>query len=188
MKAYCINLAERKDRWDKFTSQPFPFDVVRFDAIKGSSDGCLKSHLSVLSSCKDEILIMEDDCHVLQDWKVFFDAYSQLPEDWSALYLGAILHDKLERYSDNLFKLKRGWATHGILYSRKVADYILKDGYPIIRLHKNYDNYMARVIQKKFKCFIIYPLFATQYPDHSDIINAVRECADLIPRYENNTR
>ena len=188
MKAYCINLPKREDRWEKFISQALPFVVTRFDAIPGGSDGCLKSHLSVLSKCEDEILIMEDDCHILQDWRVFFYAYSQLPKDWGVLYLGAILHDKLERYSDNLFKLKQGWATHGILYSRKVADYILQDGYPIIRLQRNYDNYMARVIQKKFKCFIVYPCFTTQYPGHSDIINTMRECADLIPRYENNTR
>lgn len=188
MKAYCINLAQRKERWERFISQKFPFDVMRFDAIKGGSDGCLKSHLSILANCKDELLIMEDDCKILQDWNVFNAAYSQIPVDWDVLYLGAILHEKLERYSDNLFRVKKAWATHGILYTREVAEYILKDGFSTIRRHRNYDNYLARVIQPKFNCFIIYPLFATQFPGHSDVINAHRECADLIPNYESYTR
>ena len=186
MLAYCINLKQREDRWNKFISQEFPFEVNRFDAIKGGSCGCLNSHIEVLKKCVDEILIFEDDCEVICDWSVFFDAYSQLPEDWDMLYMGANVHQKLKRFSENLFYLRSGWSTHGILYSKKMADALIKN--KALRSAGNIDTFYAQKIQPNYRCFIIYPLFSIQTPGHSDIINDFRGCYDMIPNYEKNTR
>jgi len=190
MIVYCINLKERADRWGQMISQEIPFDLNRFDAIRGGSEGCAKSHLAVMELTKDYeyVLILEDDCHFLQDWTIYYKAIDQLPYNWDALYLGSILHAPLERYSENLFRLKQGWSTHGILYRRGLMDKILSDGYNTIKKDKNLDTYMARRIQPHYNCFIIYPLFATQYAGHSDVINGMRECNDLIPNYDNYTR
>lgn len=190
MKAYCINLLERNDRWDRFSAQKFPFTVSRFDAVKkpNPSHGCLLSHLTLLKRCRDkEILIFEDDCNILLDWDIFYKAYSQLPKNWDMLYLGANVHQKLKRYSDNLYNLEGGWCTHGILYNKSIIPEIINISVNLILEDKNIDTFYARRIQPNYNCFIIYPLFATQFEGYSDIINNERKYDDLIPNFNKHT-
>ena len=189
MKAYCINLDKRKDKYDLFKKQTFPFEVVRFPGVDMNVPymGCLMSHLQILEQSQERTLILEDDCKILQPWKLFYEAISQLPKDWDLLYLGANLHSQLERHSENLYRLKKGWATHGILYNEKIIQRILKDGIKEISKHKNYDSYLARVIQEEYKCFIIYPFFATQYPGYSNITNSFRGCYDFETNFYKHT-
>ena len=186
---YCINLEKRPLRWDMFSSQPIPFKVNRFNAIDddSASKGCVLSHLRVMEKCKDEILIFEDDFMVLGDWEKAYLSYNELPPYWDVLYLGANLTQRLERYSDHLFKLKGGWGSHGIIYRREAIDKILSDGVNVILQHKNMDTYLVRWIQSEFNCFISYPLMGTQRPGYSDIIKEYRGYDDLIPNYEKYT-
>ena len=185
MKAYCINLNSRPARWEWFKSQNIPFSVERFPAIydeKGSV-GCMKSHLTLLLKCEDEILIFEDDCEILQDWSIFDMAYSELPYDWDVLYLGANLHTKLEKESAHLYRLFSGWGTHGIIYRRTAVDKILSYDFNTVAIDRNIDTFIQRRIQTTMNCFIIYPCFATQKAGHSDIVNQWRAYDDLIPNF-----
>jgi len=189
IKAYCINLDERTDRWEQFTSQEIGVPVERFSAISraGGNQGCLLSHLEVMSKCEDEILIFEDDCKLLQPWEIFEEAYRQLPADWDMLYLGANTTKALNRHSNNLFRLYDAWTTHGILYKRKMIDVILADGYDKIIHYKNYDTYMVRCIQWKYNTYIIYPCFATQFDSYSDVVKHYRQYPEIEINFFKNT-
>jgi len=190
MKAYCINLNFRSDKWEKFTIQKYPFYVERFEAIKRNSgrEGCALSHLEVMAKCEDEILIFEYDCKILQDLEIFYKAYYQLPSDWDILHLGGNVKNPLQRYSENLFILKTTWAAHGILYRRNVIDKILHDGMEMIKQYNtNIDTYLNNCIYPYYKCYLIYPFFATQFPGHSDTVNSFRHCSDFEENYIKHT-
>jgi len=189
IKAYCINLDERTDRWEQFTSQEIGIPVERFSAIQraGGNQGCLMSHLEVMRKCEDEILIFEDDCKLLQPWGIFECAYNQLPSNWDMLYLGANIIKPLNRYSSNLFRLFCAWTTHAILYKRKIIDIILKDGYDKIIKFKNYDTYLAHRIQSTNNCFIVYPCFATQFGSYSDVVRHYREYPEIESNFKKYT-
>jgi hypothetical protein len=189
IKAYCINLDERKERWDSFISQDIGVKVERFSAIKkdNGNEGCLLSHLEIMRKCEDEILIFEDDCKLLHPWNVLEKAYAQMPKNWDALWLGANVIKPLTRYSENLFRLRAGWTSHGILWSKKMVNRILTDGYDTIIKYKNIDTYFARRIQEQYNCYIIYPCFATQLASYSNIVHYHREYHELESNFIKNT-
>jgi len=181
-KAYCINLNERKDRWDEFLKQQIPFPVERYEATKDSIGwfGCRVSYLEVLAKVEGVTFIMEDDCMFLNSWDFISDVMKQLPEDWDLLYLGATLNEPLKKYSENLYRITWGWTTHAILYNgNKVPKFILSQG-PHIR---KIDVFLANEVQTKFNCFITYPLCATQRPSYSDVIRANQDYKVIKDRY-----
>ena len=49
--------------------------------------------------------------------------------NWDMLYLGATLNEKLERFSPHLFRLKKAWTTHAMIFNNQngVIDYILNN-------------------------------------------------------------
>jgi len=176
MKAFVINLTERKDRMEQFLQNNFPFPVMRFNAIKDDPgwDGCSKSHLSILRKQKEyPFIIFEDDVILLQSWDIVEKAMSQLPEDWDALWLSATLMILQSRYSENLFSLKEGLCASAIIYnSKRIIDYIIGN-YEIWIPHndqrKSIDVFYAYDVQQKFNCYIVAPLIITQRPGYSDI-------------------
>lgn len=188
INVYCINLAHRQDKWDlsQKEAQKLGVSLIRFDAIKHrvGHAGCRASHLSLLGKVKDEgeFMIVEDDFKILVDDPVAVveAAHSQLPADWDMLYLGATLNEPLVRYSDNLFVLKRAWATQAIIYNNQngVVDYILHN-----HNTKKFSVYLSAVIQDKFKCFITYPMVATQRAGMSDILRHKVDYAVIEKRY-----
>jgi len=185
--AYCINLADRQDRWQEFKKQSLPFEVERIDAFKDSIGwfGCRVSYLEALKKVDGVTLIMEDDCLFLKDWEFISGIMEQLPEDWDALYLGATLNQPLCWYSDNLYFLQGGWTTHAILYNGdKIAKYVLREAAHVRKI----DVFLANNVQPKFKCFITYPLCATQAPSYSDITRRQQDYAIIKERYEKYVR
>jgi len=114
------------------------------------------------------VAIFEDDCIMLEPWSVVEEAMNQLPPAWDALYLGANLQKPVERYSENLYKLFAGHATHAVIYnSRRLIDFVI-DHYNV-RDYRCFDVLMAYEAQKLFNVFTIYPLVATQRACMSDI-------------------
>ena len=174
MKAYVINLDDRPDRMIEFNKNEFPFPVERFSAIKGETgaEGCTKSHLKLLSEQHDfPVAIFEDDCKMIQPWSFIEEAMSQLPDDWSALWLGATLDTPLKIYSPNLYRLKRGYCTHGIIYnSRELIDFTINNYY-IVHCKRIIDVFYYQYVQDKFKCFITSPVAATQGCGYSNVMN-----------------
>lgn len=172
MKAFVINLDSRPDRLEQFKMNNIPFDVLRFSGVISicGEDGCTNSHITLLRKYKDQtpFIIFEDDCMLLEPWSTVENAMKQLPEDWDCLYLGATVRTPLKRYSENLFRLKKGWANQAIIYnSKRMIDFILNNHNT--PSGKNIDIFYSKVVQQQFNCYIIYPLVATQRKGYSDI-------------------
>lgn len=177
MKAYVINLDRRPERMVSFNENKFPFEVERVSAIETTDGGigCNLSHISILNKQHEfPFIIFEDDCKMVAPWGDVENAMSQLPDDYDALWLGATLDGKIERYSANLFRLKRGYCTHAIIYnSQRMVDFILNTmdhymkttkGKPII------DLFYYEHVQEIYNCYITYPMMALQAEGYSDIM------------------
>ena len=187
MRVYCINLDNRKERWDQTQEEMKVLGAtpIRFSATlkRRRHSGCISSHMALWSKVKDEgiVMVIEDDILFLDNAKENFEmALHQLPEDWDMLYLGATLNEPLERVSDNLLRLKRGWACHAIVYNNQngVLDYLLKE-----MVDNKIDIFMADVIQEKFNCYMCYPMVATQRPGISDITRKYTDYNKIMRRY-----
>jgi len=174
--AYCINLADRADRWsevqDELSKFGWGLPVERIEAVKATPGwvGCAESHFIALrrgNTAGKPFCVLEDDVLFLQDRQVLLDAIDQLPDDWDMLYLGASPKKPQERYSDNLFRLDNAHVTHAIMWNTRkggALDYVLNDRAAIRKI----DDYFATVIQPMFNCFVTYPMVATQKHTQSD--------------------
>lgn len=171
MKAYVINLDSRPDRLASFQRNKIPFEVERFPGVVTTcgEDGCTLSHIAILKTQKVfPFAVFEDDCVLIEDWSIVERAMDQLPKDWDALWLGATLRIPLVRYSENLYRLRRAHTTHAIIYNtRRIVKDVL-ERYESFK-GSNIDIYYCRMLQKKFNCYITYPMVATQLSDYSDI-------------------
>ena len=107
-RTVCINLDRRPDRWRKMEdrfSRLGMRNVQRVSAVDGKqiqvpgawagmegAYGCLRSHLSVIEAAArdgiDRLLILEDDAEFAPDFITRLgNAFEELPDDWSILYL-----------------------------------------------------------------------------------------------------
>ena len=186
MKAYCINLKQREDRWQRVQKELGQLGIspIRVEAIwnKVGHLGCIQSHVNVLSLFQDEgiFMVFEDDVLALGNEQDIIQAMDQLPEDWDMLYLGATLTKPLERYSDNLFRLHGGLTTHAMIYNNqhRVCDFIIKN----IDTDQ-VDVFFMYQVQEQFNCFIAWPMIASQFPGYSDTINTETEYTEIMESY-----
>lgn len=171
MKGIVINLDSRPDRLKSFREQPIPFEVERFSAIdtERGQDGCAASHLAVISSQTEfPFVVFEDDCILLHSWSKVERVMKQLPSNWDALWLGAMVKRRLHRFSRNLYKLKRAYSLHAVIYnSQRMIDFVVNEHYRTNG--ENLDVFYCHEVQSRFNCFITYPMIATQRSDVSDI-------------------
>jgi len=185
MKAYVINLDHRTDRMETFKQNNFPFEVERVSAIKHDIGGigCGLTHFKIFEKQKEfPFVIFEDDCQIIEPWSLVEKAMSQLPSDWDALWLGATLDKPLTRYSENLFRLKNAYCTHAIMYnSQRIIDYILQD-YETASGKKVIDVFYYRDVQKRFNCFITYPMTTIQRNSMSNVMYREQDDSDQIWR------
>jgi GR25 family glycosyltransferase involved in LPS biosynthesis len=180
MKSFVINLKESTERLAQFREQEFPFDVELLDAITPTKLGiedtpehrdwsCSLSHIGVLKLITEfPTIIFEDDVIMLQPWSFVQECMEQLPENWDCLYLGPNLQKPLEQYSENLYRLHSGHASHATIYnSREIVDYAI--AHYNTKDYRCFDVLMAYDVQKKFNCFCPFPICATQRSCMSDI-------------------
>ena len=189
MKAYCINLDKRPDKWEwiKEESKKLDLELIRFPAIYSNKGhfGCRSSHLTLLKQLRDqeEFMIIEDDMEICVDnpIELMNEAYSQLPADWDMFYLGATLNQNLVKYSDNLYRLKAAWATHAIIYNNRngVVDYILEN-----HNEPKFSVFLSKSVQDNFNCYITYPMIATQHAGMSDILRHHVDYKVIAKRYK----
>jgi len=198
MISYCINLPERPE---KFKESSKEFKKLRGNVLKWSAtkkqigfDGCRISHLGVLihhlATYPGELCtIYEDDVVFKSQFaqEEIDRAMTQLPDDWDVLYLGATLNEDLVRHSDNLFRLKKAYTTHAIIFNNQngVIDFILEnDGGG-----RKIDVFYADVIQERFNCYIASPMIANQRNGFSDILNREVKNGDIIQeRFNKHTK
>ena len=192
IKVFCINLDGRPERWAEVQEEVkvIGVEIERFPAIKHRPGhvGCRLSHEALWEKAKPlgVWMVIEDDILFLPGAKETLEAaIEQLPADWDMLYLGATLNQPLDRISDNLLRLKRGWTTHGIMYNNQngVVDYILK-----VKYDWKIDVLLADEVQAKFNCYMCFPMVATQRPGWSDIVDHHTEYNEITNRYKKYTR
>jgi GR25 family glycosyltransferase involved in LPS biosynthesis len=198
-QAYYINLKRRPDRRKHMEDQlkRFNFTASRVEAFDGKtitwkpSYGvigdywnhgalayCLSYRTAIIDAMKkghDNILIMDDDC-VLEDnlWEILDKAWTDLPEEWHMLYLGAnhgkseeTIPTEAQRLGDYLYRLKGSVGSHAIIINKIAFDTILNYlSAPYGPLDTFYSMY-----HKFFPCYITYPGLASQLAGTSDIIN-----------------
>jgi len=185
MKAYVINLDNRPDRMETFKENIFPFDVERVSAIKMDNGalGCTLTHFEIFKKNTEyPFVIFEDDCQFIEPWSLVEKAMSQLPDNWDALWLGATLDAPLKRYSENLFRLRRAYCTHAIMYnSPKIIEYILNNFLPFDG-RKIIDVFYHKDVQENFNCFITYPMTTIQRNSMSDVMKREQDDSDQIWR------
>jgi len=190
MKAFVINLDHRADRMMSFNKNNFPFKVERISGLQLSHPGIAntQTQLNIFKEQKKfPFIIFEDDCIMLEPWSVVEMAMSQLPSNWDALWLGATLTHYLTRYSQNLFRLKRAYTTHAIIYnSKKMIDYII-DHYNKTPIQNVNDVFYYKEIEEKFNCFITYPICATQYGSVSDVMGTFQPQTVIVDSYNKYT-
>jgi len=138
--------------------------------------GLLITIESLLTECVNEgyetIMVWEDDAKVVVDnlKEVIEESASQLPEEWDCLYLGVnLFQDNVELFSKNLIRIKSGWATHAIIFSKsgmiKTIEAIRRYKHNKIPL----DEIMVKHVQSEGNCFCTYPMFISQHNGYSDI-------------------
>jgi hypothetical protein len=184
MIGYVINLDTRHDRMESFNKNEFPFEVIRIPGIltKTGQEGCAMSHINVLKNHTElPFAVFEDDCKMLYPWEEVQKCIDQLPRYWDALWLGATLKKHLIRYSHNLCKLRMAYALHAVIYnSQRIVDYILEN-YKI-SAKVPIDNYYRHVVMERFRCYITYPMMATQEASVSDITGEYVDYGDYMSK------
>lgn len=179
MKAYCINLLSRPDRW--FESQAefkrLGITVEHFAATTGdnkhiafnhSQYNCIKVGYDSGAEC---FAVFEDDVCFDAPWSRVEDAMKDLPFGWDAIFLGCNIttdwFEKPERVSDRLVRLKDSWQTHSIIWSRKGAQWILEntnpDEFPI------FDEKLRGGLMKQGNIYLITPMICFQRQSYSNI-------------------
>jgi GR25 family glycosyltransferase involved in LPS biosynthesis len=169
MKAICLNLDSRQDRW-KLVQKEFNeqgIEVERFSAIV-NEDRFLSFNLSqqaILKSIKETTIVFEDDIMFVSD--KLKHVLDNAPNDYDVLYLSGHVLAGLRRVNNSWWRCKNTHTTHSVIYTAKAAKFIhdrydpYKDGI--------YDDWLLRVIQPMLKCYICKPFITTQRPGYSDL-------------------
>jgi GR25 family glycosyltransferase involved in LPS biosynthesis len=155
-KICCINLPERKDRWDCAQKTFESYEIANVERVDGTiisekqipflarreraQMGCALSFYKVfkyayLNKFKN-ILIFEDDFSFYlpkeETFNILLKSLSCLPDNWDIFYLGAnIMYDysynPMEAYNSNLFKVNSAYCTHATVFSQSAISKIIKD-------------------------------------------------------------
>ena len=117
----------------------------------GNLDSFRRIFEDVIKNNYNTVLVLEDDCQFIDDFKKIFNTYNNLPKNWDLVYLGVHeLHTKLSRkpkmirphvYNINpvypSLKNKNNYrfgiviGAHALLLNKKTAEQWLKYAYPI---------------------------------------------------------
>jgi len=143
---------------------------VRVPAVerRRGFEGCRMSHLAVLSEGKGLFGVFEDDVVFMNQPYYIDEAMSQLPKDWDCLYLGGNPQEEQSLYSENLFIANNVLCTHAIIWNKRkggAVNYILHNQGKIRKI----DEYLAKIIQPQFNCFLIWPLVCIQSDSPSNV-------------------
>jgi glycosyl transferase family 25 len=204
MKAYCINLRRRTDRW-AFMSEQFTrlgLKVERFEAIEAESlsrevvgdrrpggIACTMSHLAVIKEARRRgypaIMLLEDDAVLCKDFNQRLELFLRIvPADWDMLFLGIDSIANEIPITKYVYKLLNGWTTHAYILRDKVFDAVIgRMGDPPRDEPDEYYNAMM----PEHNCYVFLPCLSYQRGDWSDIKERFREGDDRFGGlYEDN--
>jgi glycosyl transferase family 25 len=204
MKAYCINLRRRADRW-AFMSEQFTrldLEVERFEAIDGESlppevvaakrpggIACTMSHLAIIKEARRRgylaIMLFEDDAVLCTDFNQRLDLFlSEAPADWDMLFLGVNSIANEIPITQHVHKLFNGWTTHAYILRNKMFDPVIRRmGWPPRDEPDEYYNAMM----PEHNCYVFLPCLSYQRDGWSDIRERFRADEDRFEGlYEDN--
>lgn len=189
MIIYCINIHEQSDKWRQSFTELSKLGKlpIRWPAMKINPgwEGCKRSHYSLLRHLlqyyPNQLLgVFEDDIEfcVNDPQEAIEQAVRELPDNWDMLYLGGTPNEQLKRVSSHLFRTKKTWTTHAIIYNPKsnVIPFIIEN----MLDHERIDVFYADVVQERYNCYIASPMICTQKNGFSDIRNKVARTGDFI--------
>lgn len=130
-----------------------------------------RSMRMIMSETNEQLLFFEDDV-LIKDCNHFYDAISQLPEDWEICYLGANLVDPIERYSDNLYCVSGAWTTHAVMIKNPS-----NLGYNDVDIM--FDQWLRECIHPRGNTYIVKPMIAWQKPHISYLWNHFADYTDI---------
>jgi len=197
---WCINLNKIKDRWklavEEFEKLGIDDRVQRFAAVehKDGRIGLIKSFLHLFKYAKQKglknILIFEDDIKFLNNPSQTLEAVKSQLQSFDMLYLGANTHTKLQQYSENVYHLNNAFAAHAICYNESVYDEIIERFEKTNQILKQEDinDVFFCSLQNKYKCYLTYPLLATQRPSFSNLDNRNVDYSFIEERYKVNVK
>lgn len=192
---YCINLDNRKDRWEKAAKNMEIAGICaeRFSGIEGASLdfvpkiedeeassmagniensaalGCLLTHLKVVKDAKSKgykkILILEDDVLFSKDFAK--EAAAAAEKDWKMLYLGASQFDWSGiSPEDGFYRCKNTLGTFAYALDCSIYDNVIKE---FERMDRSADNALASVQKRIEGCYVFFPNIAISDVSDSDI-------------------
>jgi hypothetical protein len=178
-KIVVVGLKERKDRWERceeiFRSIGVT-KVTHYETLIDYSNihrNYMKDFTRMLSTERwsgPYLVFFEDDFELVDGWEVVLrKAWSDLPDDFDMLYLGANLTISPVKVTDNLIKVRGAWLMHATILSRKFIDYILK-AYDYNRIWIIDEWYRQIAMDRKF--YMTYPMISYQRPGWSDAVGA----------------
>ena len=132
--------------------------------------GCLKSHLEVcriaLERNYKNILILEDDTELIQDFNKIYEFAKQIQNNYDMLYLCGSHLGKKEPITSNIVKILGTNTTGSYLITEKAMKYFVNNTKSYSR---EVDVFYATHVQDKFNCYCIIPHITKQRDGYSDI-------------------
>lgn len=178
---YCINLANRTDRWreteEEIKKLGDEYKLVRYEAIENAEipvKGHAQTFMNIIQMAMDQnmeaILVGEDDLVLYEESRELWEkGVSELPDNWDVLLGGVYyLHDR-KSVSHCLCKVSDFCALHFVLIRKTAFDLILeyeKNNYAL----KNIDRYIGKLTRlNKLNAYVVWPMVSSQRNGYSDI-------------------
>lgn len=172
---YCLDTDTSVNRWDGCIDEFLKVGIMyveRMIGIEGENRYLSFNHAHYAAIKKgydtgEPFCIFENDIAFDKNWKRIEEGVSQLPEDWDLFYLGAniigsdtMVWEMPTKVNTNLFRLHNSWQTHAIIYSKKMAKWVLDnfnpDTFPV------YDEWLRVHAMPTKNVFLLYPMIAYQ--------------------------
>jgi glycosyl transferase family 25 len=186
LKAFCINLDRRPDRWALAQAEfaKHGLTVERFSAIDGrdigshygndqdaANAGCTLSHQAIVKQALelnlDAVMVFEDDAQLHDDFnQILRNAMNELPTGWDVLYFGGTHRDAPKPYSNHLLHVRRTLTTHGYIMFRP-AFKLMSD---VLSVTNEPVDCLFAKLQVLGGCFVTNPPIAWQRAGYSDIV------------------
>jgi len=170
------------NKWNPNFLNPIP---EWFKRTKGDENkykigalGCMLSHLEIIKICTERkyenVLILEDDTEFQIGNGIRFDqVFNMLDNQLKTLKFGLLYlagnhrGSQLQKYSDNLNKIKGTLTTGSYIINKSVMQYIIDN---MCHYPKEVDVFYSSVIQDKFPCYCLNPHLTRQGAGYSDIV------------------
>lgn len=181
---YCLNLDKNPERWDRCVPEFIKVGISYVERIITHADEGDQRYISFNHAHYNAIkkgyetgepfCIFEDDIAFDDRWKYLEEATAQLPKDWDLLYLGANItgYDTCvwqmpQKVSGNIVRLYNAWMTHAIVYSNKMAKWVLDNFDPA--QFPVYDEWLRVKAMPVRDVYLINPMICYQVPGFSDV-------------------